>query len=108
MTITLQKLAFANTLINKDKRIIVEFQYSDKNYEIFTSIFCYYQKNNSSFYVHAYGEQDSKNQPLQLDFDLLDRQTLENIGDNIDLAIGSGIDSVDFNQVTNLYQKIDS
>jgi len=85
----------ANTLINKDKRIIVEFQYSDKNYarsllQSSTTI----KKNNSSFYIHGYGEQDSKNQPLQLDFDLLDRQTLENIGDNIDLAIGSGIDSV--------------
>lgn len=99
----------ANTLINKDKRIIVEFQYSDKNYarsllQSSTTI----KKNNSSFYIHGYGEQDSKNQPLQLDFDLLDRQTLENIGDNIDLAIGSGIDSVDFNQATNLYQKLDS
>ena len=99
----------ANTLINKDKRIIVEFQYSDKNYarsllQSSTTI----KKNNSSFYIYGYGEQDSKNQPLQLDFDLLDRQTLENIGDNIDLAIGSGIDSVDFNQATNLYQKIDS
>jgi hypothetical protein len=99
----------ANTLINKDKRIIVEFQYSDKNYarsllQSSTTI----KKNNSSFYVYGYGEQDSKNQPLQLDFDLLDRQTLENIGDNIDLAIGSGIDSVDFNQGTNLYQKKDS
>ena len=38
----------------------------------------------------------------------MDRQTLENIGDNIDLAIGSGIDSVGFNQAINLYQKIDS
>ena len=99
----------ANTLINKDKRIIVEFQYSDKNYaRSLLQSSATIKKNNSSFYVHAYGEQDSKNQPLQLDFDLLDRQTLENIGDNIDLAIGSGIDSVDFNQATNLYQKIDS
>ena len=99
----------ANTLITKDKRIIVEFQYSDKNYarsllQSSTTI----QRNNSSFYIYGYGEQDSKNQPLQLDFDLLDRQKLENIGDNIDLAIGSGIDSVDFNQSTNLYQKTDS
>ena len=99
----------ANTLITKDKRIIVEFQYSDKNYarsllQTSTTI----KKNKSSFYIHGYGEQDSKNQPLQLDFDLLDRQTLENIGDNIDLAIGSGIDSVDFNQATNLYKKKDS
>ena len=99
----------ANTLINKDKRIIVEFQYSDKNYaRSLLQSSATIKKNNSSFYVHTYGEQDSKNQPLQLDFDLLDRQTLENIGDNIDLAIGSGIDSVDFNQATNLYQKIDS
>ena len=99
----------ANTLINKDKRIIVEFQYSDKNYaRSLLQSSATIKKNNSSFYVHAYGEQDSKNKPLQLDFDLLDRQTLENIGDNIDLAIGSGIDSVDFNQATNLYQKIDS
>ena len=99
----------ANTLINKDKRIIVEFQYSDKNYaRSLLQSSATIKKNNSSFYVHEYGEQDSKNQPLQLDFDLLDRQTLENIGDNIDLAIGSGIDSVDFNQATNLYQKIDS
>jgi len=99
----------ANTLINKDKRIIVEFQYSDKNYaRSLLQSSATIKKNNSLFYVHAYGEQDSKNQPLQLDFDLLDRQTLENIGDNIDLAIGSGIDSVDFNQATNLYQKIDS
>lgn len=99
----------ANTLINKDKRIIVEFQYSDKNYaRSLLQSSATVKKNNSSFYVHAYGEQDSKNQPLQLDFDLFDRQTLENIGDNIDLAIGSGIDSVDFNQATNLYQKIDS
>ena len=99
----------ANNLITKDKRIIVEFQYSDKNYarsllQSSTTI----KKNNSSFYVYGYGEQDSKNQPLQLDFDLVDRLTLENIGDNIDLAIGSGIDSVDFNQATNLYQKKDS
>ena len=99
----------ANTLITKDKRIIVEFQYSDKNYarsllQSSTTI----KKNNSSFYVYGYGEQDSKNQPLQLDFDLLDRQTLEEAGDNINLAIGSGIDSVNFNQATNLYQKKDS
>lgn len=99
----------ANTLINKDKRIIVEFQYSDKNYaRSLLQSSTIIKKNNSSFYIHGYGEQDSKNQPLQLDFDLLDRQTLENIGDNIDLAIGSGIDSVEFNQATNLYQKIDS
>ena len=67
-----------------------------------------FEKNNSSFFIYAYGEQDSKNQPLQQDFDLSDRVTLENIGDNIDLAIGSGIDSIGFNENFNMYKKIDS
>ena len=99
----------ANHLINKDKRIIVEFQYSDKNYaRSLLQSSTIFEKNNSSFFIYAYGEQDSKNQPLQQDFDLSDRVTLENIGDNIDLAIGSGIDSIGFNENFNMYKKIDS
>ena len=99
----------ANTLITKDKRIIIEFQYSDKNYaRSLLQSSTIFEKNNSSFFIYAYGEQDSKNQPLQQDFDLSDRVTLENIGDNIDLAIGSGIDSIGFNENFNMYKKIDS
>ena len=79
----------ANTLITKDKRIIIEFQYSDKNYaRSLLQSSTTFEKNNSSIYIYAYGEQDSKNQPLQQDFDLSDRITLEDIGDHIELAIG--------------------
>ena len=67
-----------------------------------------FEKNRSSFYIYAYAEQDSKNQPLQQDFDLVDRLTLENIGDNIEMATGSGIDSIGFNENSNMYEKIDS
>ena len=99
----------AKTLITKDKRIIVEFQYSDKNYaSSFCNLQLVFEKNRSSFYIYAYAEQDSKNQPLQQDFDLVDRLTLENIGDNIEMAIGSGIDSIGFNENSNMYEKIDS
>ena len=99
----------ANNLITKDKRIIVEFQYSDKNYarsliQSGTS----FTKNNNSFYINAYAEQDSKNQPLQQDIDLEDRFLLEQIGDSIDQAITSGIDSTTFNDGFNMYEKIDS
>lgn len=99
----------ANTLITKDKRIIIEFQYSDKNYaRSLLQSSTTFEKNNSSIYIYAYGEQDSKNQPLQQDFDLSDRITLENIGDHIELAIGSGIDSIGFNENFNMYRKLDS
>ena len=99
----------ANNLITKDKRIIVEFQYSDKNYarsliQSGTS----FTKNNNSFYINAYAEQDSKNQPLQQDIDLEDRFLLEQIGDSIDQAITSGIDSTTYNDGFNMYEKIDS
>ena len=68
-----------------------------------------FEKNRSSFYIYAYAEQDSKNQPLQLRiFDLVDRLTPENIGDNIEMATGSGIDSIGFNENSNMYEKIDS
>ena len=99
----------AKTLITKDKRIIVEFQYSDKNYaRSLLQSSTVFEKNKSSFYIYAYAEQDSKNQPLQQDFDLVDRLTLESIGDNIEMAIGSGIDSIGFNENSNMYEKIDS
>lgn len=99
----------AKTLITKDKRIIVEFQYSDKNYaRSLLQSSTIIEKNRSSFYIYAYAEQDSKNQPLQQDFDLVDRLTLESIGDNIEMASGSGIDSIGFNENSNMYEKIDS
>ena len=99
----------AKTLITKDKRIIVEFQYSDKNFaRSLLQSSTRFEKNKSTFYIYAYGEQDSKNQPLQQDFDLKDRITLQSVGDNIELAVGSGIDSIGFNENFNMYSKIDS
>jgi len=99
----------ANQLITKDKRIVVEFQYSDKNYarslmQNSTSIV----KGNNTFFINAYAEQDSKNQPLQQNVDLEDRLLMENIGDKIELAVNSGVDSSSFNENQNMYEKKDS
>ncbi|MBM78897.1 MAG: hypothetical protein CL846_10485 [Crocinitomicaceae bacterium] len=99
----------ANQLITKDKRIIVEFQYSDKNYARSllesSSIF---SKENLKIFFNFYGEQDSKNQPLQQDFNLLDRDVMENIGDQINQAITSGVDSMAYYDGVNMYEKLDS
>ena len=99
----------ANHLITKDKRIIVEFQYSDKNYarsllQSTTTI----KKNKHSFYINAYAEQDSKNQPLQQNIDLEDRYELSQIGDQIEQAITSGVDSINYNDDVNMYAIVDS
>tara|TARA_B100001287_G_scaffold39863_1_gene29007 strand:- start:11564 stop:15007 length:3444 start_codon:yes stop_codon:yes gene_type:complete len=99
----------ANQLITKDKRIIVEFQYSDKNYaRSLVQSGTSFTKNNNKLYINVYAEQDSKNQPLQQSINLEDRSLLENIGDKIDLAVTSGVDSVLYNVNQNMYLKMDS
>ena len=73
--------------INKDKRIIVEFEYSDKNYSryLITSSNVL-NINKTKFWFNLYNESDNKNQPFEQDIDEKTRQVLKNIGDNIDMA----------------------
>lgn len=98
-----------NRLITKDRRIIVEFQYSDKNYArsiIESSTF--YEHDKYSLYLNLYSEQDSKNQPLQQDISSSDRSLLMAVGDSVQNAVNYSIDSVGFNDNLVLYKMIDS
>jgi hypothetical protein len=99
----------ANQLITKDKRIIVEFQYSDKNYaRSLIESSSTFSNNKLKLFLNFYGEQDSKNQPLQQDYNLNDRDLMVNIGDQINQAISSGVDSMSFYDGVNMYEKLDS
>ena len=98
-----------NHLITKDKRIVVEFQYSDKNYA--RSLFqnsTVFTKDKWSFFLNIYGEQDSKNQPIQQDLNSQERSLLETIGDETSQAFIQSADSVAFSNEVILYKKIDS
>ena len=44
-----------------------------------------FTKNNWSYFLNIYAEQDSKNQSLQQELNQADRDLLSNIGDQLDL-----------------------
>lgn len=99
----------ANRLITKDKRITVEFQYSDKNFaRSIIEVNAETTINDWDIFVNVYSEQDAKNQPLQQDLSDFDKETLFNAGDNLLLAQTSGIDSLGFENNANRYEKLDS
>ena len=81
--------------ITKDRRIIVEFQYSDRNYarSVLQGQAMYTAKRRTG-YVRWFAETDSRNQPLQQELSLADRDVLAAAGDDLLAAVVPGIDSV--------------
>jgi hypothetical protein len=99
----------AKQLITKDKRIVAEFQYSDKNYTRSLVHFSNdYEKEKLKVHLHAYSEQDSKNQPLQQDLSTEQKKLLYRIGDTLTLAVSPSIDSIAWNSKEVLYKKVDT
>lgn len=99
----------ARNQITKDSRIVIEFQYSDQNYarSLFQTSSTYHGKK-VDFWINAYSEQDAKNQSLQQPLTLSQKEYLSNIGDTLDLARVSSIDSIGYFENQNLYKIIDS
>lgn len=95
--------------ITKDKRIVVEFQYSDRQYArpLITADFEYTTKKGTT-YVQFFQELDAKNQPLLQTLTNEDRATLMQAGDAFSGATVSGIDSVGYQSDRVMYAKIDT
>jgi hypothetical protein len=96
-------------LITKDKRIIVEFQYSDKNYARSLVHFGEeYSSGKLNVRFNVFSEQDSKNQPLQQDLTPGQKLLLHDVGDTLELAITPSYDTVAFNNTEVLYERRDT
>lgn len=95
--------------ITKDRRITVEFEYSDRNYGRLL-----YQINNEwdlgkiKYKLNVFSEQDLRNQPLQQSLSDENKLLLRNVGDSLNLALTPSVALVDFNANEILYAKIDT
>ncbi|TAL60801.1 MAG: hypothetical protein EPN85_06390, partial [Bacteroidetes bacterium] len=96
-------------LITKDKRISVEFQYSDKNYaRSLVHAGTEYDAKKVKVRINMYSEQDNKNRPLQQQLEDPQKLLLFSIGDSLQNALTSSADSIPFNNTEILYDKMDS
>lgn len=99
----------AKRLVTKDRRIIVEFQYSDKSYA--RSLFQFsdeYSSEKLKLRFHLFTEQDSKNQPLQQDLSEEQKQLLSQVGDSLQEAFSHSIQNVGFSDSEVRYKIVDS
>ncbi|MFM2285210.1 MAG: hypothetical protein RLZZ543_707, partial [Bacteroidota bacterium] len=96
-------------LITKDRRITVEFQYSERRYArplLHTSLVL--KKSKSTFFLNLYSETDARNQPLQQDLSTEDKAILAAGGDDFLSTVRSGIDSLGYSNTEVRYALIDS
>lgn len=97
-------------IITQYSRIVVEFQYSDRNYArtVFTTGMAYQQKN-FKVYGNYFSEQDDKDQPFQQSLSDSNKLLLASVGNRLNEALApSEIISKTFNSSRIQYRKIDT
>lgn len=99
----------ARKLITKDRRIAVEFQYSDKNYaRSLVRLDHTVEMERSTFRFNLFSEQDHRNQPLQQQLSEEEREVLRQAGDDPLAAAVAGADSTGYAEDQVLYERTDS
>lgn len=99
----------AKQLITKDKRIVAEFQYAERNYA--RSLFYFGEEVSSKTFkafVNVFSEQDNKNRPLQQTLTQQQKNILIAVGDTLEKAVSSGVEETGFNTSDVLYKRKDS
>lgn len=96
-------------MVNNFSRIVVEFEYSDRNYARFTTHAGVEQMGKKwDWRFGAFSEMDAKNQPYDQDLTDEQKRLLASIGDRTELAFIPQVDSVEFSAEIILYQKVDT
>lgn len=99
----------AKQIITKDKRIIAEFQYAERNYA--RSLYFFSEEIEAEklkVRLNFFGEQDNKNKTLQQSLTESQKLTMFNIGDTLSKAITSGAELATFNTTDIFYWKKDT
>lgn len=99
----------ARQLMTKDKRVVAEFQYAERNYA--RSLFFFGEEmsaGKTKMYLNVYSEQDNKNRPLQQTLSQEQKNTLIAIGDTLEKAVSSGVEEATFNNSDVFYRKRDT
>jgi hypothetical protein len=104
----LGEISFNTTFpINNDMRIWVDFQYSERNYTRFVTYEeASYKSDKFSIAGYFYSENDAKNQPLQQNLTVSQKEILANAGNNTDLMIAESAFEDTFNENKILYKKV--
>ncbi|MBU0763879.1 MAG: hypothetical protein KJ607_03485 [Bacteroidetes bacterium] len=90
--------------ITKDRRIIIEFEYSDRNYArfmVFNST--EFRTEKAKYWLNVYSEHDSKNQPINMQLTDEQKQKLFDVGDSLQLAVVPNITDTLFSNDLILY-----
>lgn len=99
----------ARQIITKDKRIVAEFQYAERNYA--RSLITFGEEiktKKTSYSFNIYSEQDNKNRPLQQTLSQSQKDVMIAVGDSLQQAYYSGASAVEFNTTNVFYRKTDS
>lgn len=95
--------------INRNSRISIEFEYSERSYARFNTFASVQSMGNKwRWHISAFSEQDSRNQPFDQELTEEQKQHLASIGDNLSQAFFPQEQQVEFDPEKILYQKLDT
>lgn len=99
----------AKQIITKDKRIIAEMQYAERNYA--RSLYFFSEEveaDKLKLRFNFFGEQDNKNKTLQQSLSEPQKLVLFNVGDTLNKSVSSGAELVPYNTSDIFYWKKDT